>query len=116
MLGEAPQPLDLSCSRAHIVSVDIDDVLDVLPEFPANRANPSALLKLLQLDAAVQPSLTQAHFRSLFMRCTCRLIMMRRAYHAHYCVKEPEVIDLTDIDDSETEVIDLTTATNDEGD
>jgi hypothetical protein len=101
---------------AHIgLCVDINDALDVPPDTPVNRANPSALLKLLQLDAAVRPGLTQAHFRSLFVRCTCGLIMTRRAYCAHYCVKEPEVIDLTDIDDSETEVIDLTTAT-DEGD
>jgi hypothetical protein len=89
-------------------------VLDVPPEIPTNRANPSALLKLLQLDAAVRPSLTQAHFRSLFVKCICGLIMTRRGYHAHYCVKETEVIDLMDVNNSESklEVIDLTTATD----
>ena len=100
------------------------------PEIPPNRrANPSALPKLLQLDAAIRPGLTQAHFHLLFVRCTCGLVMTRRAYPAHYCVKEPEVveltdiddsemepdvIELTDIDDSETEMINLTTATDDD--
>jgi hypothetical protein len=58
---------------------------------------------LLQLDSAVRPGVSEAHFRALFARCTCGLVMTRRAIKAHYCMeaitaRDAEVIDLTETD------------------
>ena len=53
-----------------------------------------SITELLQLlDARVQPGVTVAEFRRLFVRCDCGLITTRRAFKEHVCSKE--IIDLT---------------------
>jgi len=51
---------------------------------PANGGRSVAnLLKLL--DARVRPSVTEAEFKTLFVKCECQLIFTRRAYKLHIC-------------------------------
>jgi hypothetical protein len=93
------------CAPLLILSTDVRDALPVRP-IPRRGSRGSALIKLLQLDSPVRPGLTEPDFWALFVRCSCGLVMTRRASRAHYCVgQENEVIDLT-VSDAETEVVD----------
>jgi hypothetical protein len=67
---------------------------------PAQR--PESVLDLLfKLDSWVQPGLTEAEFRELFASCQCGLIMTRRVFEEHECLRDGiDIIDLTgDSDD-----------------
>jgi hypothetical protein len=56
---------------------------------PVNGRNSvSNLLELL--DARVRPGVTQDEFKSLFVKCDCRLILTRRAYRRHVCKSTEE--------------------------
>lgn len=78
----------------------------------------------MRLDSWNRAGLTQAEFRSLFVQCSCGLLMTCRAFRGHTCVQNigvhtaptparagPVIIDLTldsDEDSDEDSIIDLT--------
>jgi hypothetical protein len=59
----------------------------------------SNLLELL--DSRVRPGVTEAEFRTLFVKCDCGYLFTRRAFKDHACagasinLTQEEVIDLT---------------------
>jgi len=76
------------------------DLFATIPTYerPVEIANP--LEWLLKLDAWSNPGLTEATFRTLFVKCCCGLVTTRRAFKDHVCAAVPAAPVLT-VDDSD---------------
>ncbi|KAF8220096.1 hypothetical protein L208DRAFT_1335787, partial [Tricholoma matsutake] len=57
--------------------------------------------KFLKLDSMDRPGLTEVEFFGLFAKCeVCLLIMMRQAFHSHYCsLQREDDLELTDCEE-----------------
>jgi hypothetical protein len=63
----------------------IEATLDAVLKYP-KQSDVTVTSKLLDLD---QHGLTDAEFKLLIAKCKCGLIMTRRMFHLHQCLREP---------------------------
>jgi hypothetical protein len=66
---------------------------------PVPQARKTTSVLLMKLDSRMRPGITEAEFRTLFVKCQrCGLITTWRAFRLHGCATAAmEVIDLTDM-------------------
>jgi hypothetical protein len=79
---------------------DIGNTSVALPRRSFNSRHWKPLHLLLQLNAVIQPGLSERDFKALFMKYSsgCSLIMTHNAFKSHYCTgEETDVIDITDL-------------------
>jgi hypothetical protein len=63
-----------------------------------------------KLDSFYRPGIPANQFKEFFMKCpNCDLVMTRRVQEYHRCAAvEPIIIDISDSEEDEAEVLDLT--------
>jgi hypothetical protein len=62
---------------------------------PPPNVAPTVSEQLEKLDFFYRPGLTESEFKRLFAKCRCGIIVTRRMFHMHECMKEVVVVDLT---------------------
>jgi hypothetical protein len=77
--------LEIQLAVLRLTHYRVTDVaVRVVPAPTSSYRRVSNLLDLL--DAHVRPGVTEAEFKTLFVKCEeCRLILTRRAYRRHIC-------------------------------
>jgi hypothetical protein len=68
----------------------------------------------LKLDSSLEPGLSPTEVRKLLARCRCGMVMTRRVFNYHTCAQKSVQSTIIDLTSDDTEVIDLTTDTEDD--
>ena len=97
-----PTPIFFIIAIILMYLIDIGNTSISLHQKSCHNRQRKPLLRLLQLNSPIRPGLSEKDFRSLFVKCTCGLVMTKGAFHSHYCtVEDVDVIEITDSDTSE---------------